>query len=134
MTPNTNVDKKPSYASFYNRQDILKNEHEKKDSNLPESSSLANVKETETSYHYELKIPGYIKDDFNFYIAGDKLVVTTERRRHNKQVEENTPSRHSYCYPSALVKHKFALPDDIVRNKITVEYCDEVLSFKLFKQ
>ncbi|GAA4291359.1 Hsp20/alpha crystallin family protein [Aestuariibaculum suncheonense] len=131
MTPDTNVDKKPSYASFYNRQEAL--QHKK---TLSKTSNLtqANIKETEHHYHYELKIPGYIKDDFNFYIAGDNLVVTTERRRPDKTPEKNTPSRHSYCYPSALFKRKFELPDNIIRTKITVEYCDEVLSFKLFKQ
>lgn len=134
MTPNTNADKKRSYASFYNRQDSLKQEILNNDSVQNNNTSEANVKETETSYHYELKIPGYIKEDFNFYIADDKLVVTTERRRYNKKIEANSPTRHSYCYPSALFKRRFPLPEDIVRNKITVEYCDEVLSFRLFKQ
>ncbi|MBD0824370.1 Hsp20/alpha crystallin family protein [Aestuariibaculum marinum] len=134
MTPSTNTDKKRSYSSYYNRQDAIKNEKYKQELNKTPGLPKTDIKETNKTYHYELKIPGYVKDDFNFYIAGDKLVVTTERRRHNKEIEPNTPSRHSYCYPSALFKHKFALPDNIVRNKITVDYCDEVLSFDLFKK
>ncbi|GAL65907.1 hypothetical protein JCM19301_3592 [Jejuia pallidilutea] len=41
------------------------------------------IKETESTFHYELKIPGYVKEDFNFYVSQDYLVVTTGRSKMN---------------------------------------------------
>ncbi|MFY0712684.1 Hsp20/alpha crystallin family protein [Seonamhaeicola sp. NFXS20] len=89
--------------------------------------------ETDTTFHYELKIPGYVKEDFVFYIAGSNLVITTDKSKINKEneVEER---RHNYCYPSAYFKMKISLPKDIVRDRISVNYINEVLIFDLFKK
>ncbi|SFZ94476.1 Hsp20/alpha crystallin family protein [Flaviramulus basaltis] len=93
------------------------------------------IKETESSFHYELKLPGYVKEDFNFYInKNDNLVVTTEKI--NKKValeDEVTNTKHSYCYASAYFKRNFKLPKNVVRDEISVDYKDEILSFDLFK-
>ena len=81
-----------------------------------------------------MKIPGYIKDDFNFYISRNDLVVTTEKRKGTpiNQIT-NMVSKHSYCYPSAYFKRTFQLPLDIVRDEIIVDYKDEILHFHLYK-
>ncbi|MBD0833160.1 Hsp20/alpha crystallin family protein [Aestuariibaculum sediminum] len=126
-------DNKHSHSSYYRRQKDLEIQQKKeklaKVSELPETK----VQETATCYHYELKIPGYIKDDFNFYISGDKLVVTTERIGHGNNQNKNSDSKHYYCYPSALFKRKFDLPDDVRKNEIDVDYKNEILSFDLYK-
>lgn len=92
------------------------------------------ITETESSFHYELKIPGYIKEDFNFYINNKDLVVTTEKKEIKKAYSEGKKECHSYCYPSALFKRKIELPKKIVKDRIFVDYKDEVLSFDLLKK
>ena len=101
----------------------------------PRNANLtkAKITESDTRYHYELKIPGYIKDDFRFYISGNKLVVTTAKKDNIEESSKEIYPKHSYCYPSALFKCEFSLPKNVVRNKITMDYKNEVLSFNLFK-
>ena len=93
--------------------------------------------ETEFSYHYEFEIPGYIKEDFYFYInSSDDLVVTTEKSKTKAvtQTSAGKITKHSYCYASAYFKRKFQLPRNVVRDEISVDYKDEILSFDLFKK
>ena len=90
------------------------------------------IHETESSFHFRLKLPGYVKEDFNFYVNGnDYLVVTTEKI--NKKTTLKNTHRHSYCYASAYFKRKFPMPKNVVRDKISVDYEDETLTFELFK-
>lgn len=91
--------------------------------------------ETDSSFHYELKIPGYIKEDFNFYVSNNDLVLTTERSKKNEVHEKDgiKTKRHSYCYASAYFKRTFQLPENVLRNEISVDYKDEILSFDLLK-
>ncbi len=106
------------------------------ESSLNRNTSDLRIKETEYSFHVELKLPGYIKEDFNFYInSNDHLVVTTEKR-YKKEAFINIDSgsnKHAYCYASAYFKRRFQLPKNVVKNEITVDYKDEILSFDLFK-
>lgn len=88
-------------------------------------------KETELGYHYELRIPGYIKEDFRFYISRNQLVITTEKEKIPDAADSE---KHSYCYPSALFKTTVALPKMPIKKKITVEYRDETLYFSLYKE
>lgn len=85
------------------------------------------LKETEMGYHYEMEVPGYVKEDFRFYISGNNLVVTTEKEKNS------ATEKHSYCYPSALFKMKIPLPKLPVDKRITVEYRDKILYFSLYK-
>jgi HSP20 family molecular chaperone IbpA len=100
------------------------------------NTSDVKITETKSSFHFKLKIPGYIKEDFNFYISNDDLVVTTEKRKIKEtyNMGNDAKHRHSYCYPSAFFKRKFPLPEHIARDEIFVDYKDEVLSFELQKQ
>lgn len=92
------------------------------------------VLETESSYHYELEIPGYVKEDFNFYVSQDNLVLTTERSKVNQKAEDNSKNtKHSYCYPSAYFKMKIPLPSSFIKKEIFVDYKNKILSFDLFK-
>lgn len=84
------------------------------------------IKETESTFHYELKIPGYVKEDFNFYVSQDYLVVTTGRSKMNGVGNKN--SKHSYCYPSAYFKINIPLPSKYIKNEILVNYKNEILS------
>lgn len=105
-------------------------------SNVKASSKLEtdnfSIKESETGFHYELKIPGYIKDDFNFYISGNHLVLTTDKSKC-MMPDVVKSLKHSYCYPSAYFKKIIPLPNKLIKKEISVAYKDEVLSFDLFK-
>ncbi|MEL0456727.1 Hsp20/alpha crystallin family protein [Flavobacteriaceae bacterium SZ-1-7] len=105
--------------------------------NLFSISKLNNLKitETEKCFHYELKLPGYIKDDFNFYLDNGNLVVTTDKSKLSESAQEENFSKkkHFYCYPSARFKIKIPLPDKLIKKEIDVDYADEVLKFDLLK-
>lgn len=103
-------------------------------SNEPHSSEV-HFTETEDGYHLEVEIVGYVKDDFNFYINNNDLVLTTAKRRKNNstiKIDSNT-KKHTYCYPSALFRRAFHLPSDIVKNEIFVDYSNHILSIDLLK-
>jgi HSP20 family molecular chaperone IbpA len=124
MSPNTWIKERFDNTSKYNQE-------------FSERTNTYGVKITEadSSYHFELKIPGYVKSDFNFYISKNDLVVTTEKRvvTETNEIEGNKVLKHSYCYASAYFKRRFHLPDNIERNKIFVDYKNEILSFDLLK-
>jgi len=136
MSPTKTNNKKPNRSSNYRRGDYMKRYISNHDSNHESIKSDVKIFETKASYHYELEMPGYIKDDFYFYINGnDELVVTTGKRYKNIELGQvdDTNKKHSYCYPSAYVKIKFQLPRNIIRDEILVDYKDEILSFDLLK-
>lgn len=111
------------------KEEILARRFRKYLDRSPKNTDLK-IRETEAAFHYELKIPGYVKEDFNFYFEEDHLVVTTDKSKNNV---EATGSRHSYCYPSAYFKRRIAVPDVIKKDVAMVDYKDEVLSFDLLK-
>lgn len=92
-------------------------------------------KETELGYHYELKIPGYVKEDFYFYLSPPHLIITTGRSEGKNRLNEDsdTKRKHSYCYPSAFFKVYVPLPNKPIKNEVTVNYKNEVLVFDLYK-
>lgn len=90
------------------------------------------VLETDSGFQYELKIPGYMKDDFNFYISGNHLVLTTDKSKCMLPDEVNSV-KHSYCYPSAYFKKIIPLPNKPIEKRITVDYENETLYFSLHK-
>ena len=104
---------------------------------LKGKSNLAGIqfKETEEWYHFELKKPGYIKDDFNFFIGKNSLVITTEKVKNAEEssIEDPKTMKHSYCYPSAYFKKELHLPNDILQGEFIYDYKDGVLSFDFFK-
>ncbi|TYA78495.1 Hsp20/alpha crystallin family protein [Seonamhaeicola marinus] len=87
------------------------------------------INETELGYHYEMVVPGYLKEDFRFYISSSNLVVTTQ-----KEKSKDGKEKRSYCYPSALFRVEIPLPEKPIENKITVEYRNKILNFSLYKK
>ena len=122
------LSKTQSYALKKTSKDLV--------SSFNQDISDLRIKETDSSFHFELRLPGYIKEDFNFYINNNDCLVVTTEKRNKREASENVDSRsnkHSYCYASAYFKRRFQLPKNVVRNKISVNYKDEILSFDLFK-
>ncbi|SFD04652.1 Hsp20/alpha crystallin family protein [Algibacter pectinivorans] len=92
------------------------------------------VLETDSSFHYELEIPGYVKEDFNFYISRDNLVVTTDKSNLKQTNAGDEPKKkHAYCYPSAYFKMRIPLPRKLLKKEILVNYKNKILSFDLLK-
>ncbi|WP_338358073.1 Hsp20/alpha crystallin family protein [Yeosuana marina] len=124
MSPNTWIKERFDNTSHY-YQDFSERTN----------ASRVEITETDSSYHFELKMPGYVKSDFNFYIIKNDLIVTTEKSEvsETNEIDDNKISKHSYCYASAYFKRRFHLPDNIARDKIFMDYKNEILSFDLLK-
>ena len=135
MYSSTNAKNQFNNPAYNRRYRYSKNEPFNRDFNRNENLSAIKFNETKSGYHFELKIPGYVKDDFYFYLRGNELVVTTERSKKTQvnDMETNKVQRHSYCYPSAFFKRTIDVPDDIVRDEIFFDYQNEVLKFDLTK-
>lgn len=99
------------------------------------NSSEVTMKEYDDHYQFKLKKPGYVKDDFNFNISKNKLVVTTQKFKgvDENHLEEKKAIKHSYCYPSAFFKMEIQLPDDIDKDQFLFDYRDGVLTFGFLK-
>lgn len=119
----------------YKKYKSYKNEFNNDNLKEKSNSSVVQIKETDEGYHFELKKPGYIKDDFNFYINKKVLVVTTERIKHGieSQTGDSKVVKHSYCYPSAYFKLAFHIPNDTDKDDFFYDYKDGILSFDLRK-
>ena len=121
--------------SDYKKYGVSKNEFYNEVLKEKSNASGIEIKETDDSYHFEIKKPGYIKDDFNFYIGKKVLVVTTEKIKgvSERQIGNRKALKHSYCYPSALFKMKFNLPNDTNKDEFFYDYKDGILSFDFLK-
>lgn len=119
--------------SDFKKYDDVKNEFY--DDDLKEKSSRVQIKETDKGYLIELKKPGYIKEDFNFYLDKKGLVVTTEKIKitNESQTGEHKKFKHSYCYPSAYFKMAFHIPNDTDKEDFFYDYKDGILRFELRK-
>jgi len=130
MYPNINKNHHFNHASDTNLYEIY-------NSNFSRETNSSDVQLTESKngYHLELEIAGYVKDDFNFYIDNNDLVLTTAKRKETNSTEkvDSNTTKHTYCYASALFKKTFHLPSDIVKNEIVVDYNNHILSIDLFK-
>ena len=113
----------------------FKNGLYKRNSNKSFHAAEINVQETRTGYHIELYIPGYVKDDFNFYKCSSGLLITTERTNENNRNPTGNKNvfRHSYCYASAYFRKEVPLPENIGIEEFSYEYEDGILSIDLFK-
>ena len=99
------------------------------------NTSGVHITESKEGYHLELKLPGYVKDDFNFFItANNDLVLTTERSKATDATRKvGNIIKHSYCYASAFFRKTFHLPNDVVKNEIFIDYKNHILSIDLLK-
>ena len=98
-----------------------------------DASKLNCVESSETgkAYHYCLKLPGYILEDFTCYRTGSHLVITTEK---NLNENANKGGKRSYCYPSAYFKIHIPLPEKPISDEFDMRYEDDFLFVDLFKQ
>ena len=97
-------------------------------------SSGFHINETKNGYHFELRINGYVKDDFAVYFNENKLIITTKSdEKKLNETPNNTLQKHSYCYASDFFKKTIQLPKDILKDDICIDYQNHILSFDLLK-
>ena len=87
---------------------------------------------TENKNHFALTVaaPGMKKDDFNIDIEGNMLTISCEKEDQKEEKEERY-TRKEYNYSS--FSRSFALPDEVIKEKIEAAYTDGVLHITLPK-
>ena len=93
---------------------------------LPEANIVENKKE----YKIELAAPGLDKKDFKIELKNGMLTISAEKEQETKAEDENYLSKE-FSYSSLY--RTFALPDNLVADKIDAKYENGVLKLKLPK-
>jgi HSP20 family protein len=79
-----------------------------------------NIKDTPEQFVVEVAVPGMDKKDFKINLKDNMLVISSERRKEEEEVEGNY-TRREYSYQSFC--RSFTLPDNIVdSDKISAKY------------
>ena len=104
-------------------------------STLPEVNFLnvlpeANIVESQKEYQIELAAPGLDKKDFNIEMKNGMLTISAEKEEETKSEDKNYISRE-FSYSSLY--RSFALPDNLLIDKIDAKYENGVLKLKLPK-
>lgn len=89
-----------------------------------------NIRETEKSYELELAAPGFKKDDFKISTENGVITISAETSMNNEEKKNNYTRQEFSCSSFART---FALPDNIMEDKITASYHDGLLSVDLKK-
>lgn len=79
-----------------------------------------NIKDTPEQFVVEVAVPGMDKKDFKINLKDNMLVISSERKKEEEEVEDNY-TRREYSYQSFC--RSFTLPDNIVdSDKISAKY------------
>jgi HSP20 family protein len=93
---------------------------------LPEANIVENKKE----YQIELAAPGLEKKDFDIEIKNGMLTISAEKEEETTTEDKNYLSKE-FSYNSLY--RSFALPDNLLTDKIDAQYENGVLKLKLPK-
>lgn len=91
----------------------------------------ANIDETKDQYELSLAVPGMKKSDFNIHIENNILTVSCEKEEKSETKQKNG-YRNEFNYSS--FSRSFALPDEVIKDKIDARYEDGVLKLSLPKK
>jgi HSP20 family protein len=90
----------------------------------------ANIVENKKEFKIELAAPGLDKKDFKIEMKNGMLTISAEKEEETKTEDENYLSRE-FSYSSLY--RTFALPDNLIADKIDAKYENGVLKLKLPK-
>lgn len=90
-----------------------------------------NITETAKDYQVELAAPGLKKDDFKIEVENGYLSISAEKQEEKKEEKKNY-RRHEFSYNSFC--RSFALPENIISDKIDAKYEDGLLRLTLPKK
>lgn len=91
----------------------------------------ANISETEKAYNIELAAPGLEKKDFKVEIQDGILSISAEREEEKSEEDKNY-RRQEFSYHS--FSRSFALPDNLLLDKIEATYTHGILHLTLPKK
>lgn len=107
--------------------DLLHNKKPGENKTIP----AVNIIETEEEFRIEIAAPGMSKKDFNINVENDKLMVSSDLAKEEKEGE--TYSRREFNYAS--FQREFNFPNELVdENKINATYEDGILHIVLPKK
>ena len=90
-----------------------------------------NVSETDTSYHVEVAIPGYKKEDFNIDIDNNVLTISSEQKNEKEEYDGKKATRREFSYSS--FQRSFQLPENVNEDSIAASYKEGILKLDLPK-
>lgn len=90
-----------------------------------------NVSETDTSYHVEVAIPGYKKEDFNIDIDNNILTISSEQKNEKEEFDGKKATRREFSYSS--FQRSFQIPENVKEESIAASYTDGILKLDLPK-
>jgi HSP20 family protein len=90
----------------------------------------ANIVENKKEFKIELAAPGLDKKDFKIEMKNGMLTISAEKEEETKTEDENYLSKE-FSYSSLY--RTFALPDNLIADKIDAKYENGVLKLKLPK-
>lgn len=93
-----------------------------------------NVIECESGYCIELAAPGMKREDFNIHLNEDNdLVITMEKKNANTENDKTRKYlRREFSY--SKFQQTLILPEDVVRERISANVADGVLTIDLPKR
>lgn len=129
MTPSRKYNEQRWIPSIFN--DFFDNQW------IPRVNATApaiNVIESENGYCIELAAPGMKREDFNIHLNEDNdLVITMEKKNENKEDDKAKKYlRREFSYTK--FQQTLILPDDVVRERISANVADGVLTIELPKR
>lgn len=90
-----------------------------------------NVSETDTSYHVEVAIPGYKKEDFDIDIDNNILTISSEQKNEKEEYDGKKATRREFSYSS--FQRSFQIPENVNEDSIAASYEDGILKLNLPK-
>ena len=89
-----------------------------------------NIKDTGKSFHVELAVPGYKKEDLKVHSESGVLTVSAEAKKESEE-EKNGYSRREFT--SRSFERSFQLPDHADADNVKANYTDGVLKLAIPK-
>lgn len=113
--------------------DFFKPWNEWFESGLQRTMTVPAVNVTDKQDHYEVTLaaPGLNKEDFKVDVD-NHLMTISAAKEENKEDKDKTYTRREYNYSS--FSRSFSLPDEVVKEQITAQYTNGILSLNLPKK
>ena len=90
-----------------------------------------NIEENKEQYELSLAVPGMKKSDFNINVENNMLTISCEKEEKSEKKQKNG-YRNEFNYSS--FSRSFALPEEVIKDKIDARYEDGVLKLSLPKK
>lgn len=90
-----------------------------------------NIDENKEQYDLSLAAPGMKKSDFTINVENNMLTISCEKEEKSEKKQKNG-YRNEFNYSS--FSRSFALPDEVIKDKIDARYEDGVLKLSLPKK